>query len=270
MYDKIGFIGTGNMGGALAAAAANSGLCRRLYLANRTRSKAEALASSLGGAIVSDNLTIAKECELIFLCVKPQQMPGVLNEVKAALKSREDRFIIVSVATGLTVSTLYEMLGKEYPLIRIMPNTPIKTGEGILLYCSSGCRDEEISAFVSLMNGTGLVDKTDESLMDAASAVAGCGPAFAYIFIEALADGAVACGLPHAKALAYAAKMLEGSAKLALESGKHPGELKDEVCSPAGSTIQGVKALEEHSFRAAAADAVIAAYKRTVEIKRGE
>ena len=139
-----------------------------------------------------------------------------------------------------------------------------------LTYCGNGAAAEELSAFASLLTDAGTLDPIPEHLIDAASALAGCGPAFVDLFLEALSDGAVACGLPREKALLYAAQTVEGAAKAARLSGEHPGRLKDVVCSPAGSTIQGVRALERGGFRSAAMEAVIAAYERNLELKKGE
>ena len=136
----------------------------------------------------------------------------------------------------------------------------------MLLCCADGAGEDEIDVFRNVMAGAGVLDFVDEGLIDAGSAVAGCGPAFAAMLIEALADGGVACGLPRAKAQLYAAQMLLGTAALALETGKHPGALKDAVCSPGGSTIQGVRALEAAGFRGAALEAVVAAYEKTLEL----
>ena len=147
-----------------------------------------------------------------------------------------------------------------------MPNTPAAIGEGMILYCAEGVEPEEKTAFVDVMQAAGSFDELSESLIDAGSAVSGCGPAFVYPFIEAMADGAVACGLPRAKAQLYAAQTLVGAARLVLESGDHPGALKDAVCSPGGSTIQGVRALEQNGFRSAVMEAVIAAYEKTVAL----
>ena len=264
MFRKIGFIGTGNMGAAIASAVAGEG--RELLLANRTPAKAQALAEQLGARVVK-NPEAAGESDLLFLGVKPQMMGDMLDDIAPILRTRTDRFVLVTMAAGLTCDTIRDMAGGDYPVIRIMPNTPCAIGKGVVQYCGLGVEEEELAEFAALMAPAGLIDRVDEKLIDAASAVSGCGPAFAYLFIEALADGAVACGLPRDKALAYAAQMLAGSAELALNSGKHPGALKDAVCSPGGTTIQGVRALEEGGFRAAAMNAVIAAYEKTLSLK---
>ena len=264
MFQKIGFIGTGNMGSAVATAAAGQG--RELLLANRTPAKAQVLADAVGGRVVK-NPEAAGESDLLFLCVKPQMMAGMLEGIAPVLRARDDRFVLVTMAAGLTCQRIREMAGGDYPVIRMMPNTPCAIGAGVIQYCGLGVTQEELDEFAELLKPAGLVDKVEERLIDAASAVSGCGPAFAYLFIEALADGGVACGLPRAKAMAYAAQMLEGSARMVLESGKHPGVLKDAVCSPGGTTIQGVRALEEGGLRAAAMNAVIAAYEKTLQLK---
>ena len=264
MFSKIGFIGTGNMGSAIATAVAGQG--RDILLANRTPAKAQALADAVGGRVVK-NPEAAGDSELLFLCVKPQMMAGMLEGIAPILRARDDRFVLVTMAAGLTCERIREMAGGDYPVIRMMPNTPCAIGAGVVQYCGLGVTEEELAEFAQLLAPAGLIDRVDEHLMDAASAVSGCGPAFAYLFIEALADGGVACGLPRAKAMAYAAQMLEGSARMVLDSGKHPGELKDAVCSPGGTTIQGVRALEEGGFRAAAMNAVMKAYEKTLQLK---
>ena len=261
MYQTIGFIGTGNMGSAIAKAAAKSGLAETILLSNRTPAKAAALAEELPGGALSTNEEIARSAQLIFLGVKPQMMAGVLA-------ARQDRFVLVTMAAGLSCGRIQDMAGVDCPVIRIMPNTPAAIGAGVVQYCGQGATEEELDSFAALIAPAGLVDPTPEELIDAASAVSGCGPAFAYLFVEALADGGVACGLPRDKALSYAAQMLAGSARMVLESGRHPGALKDAVCSPGGTTIQGVQVLEERGFRGAAMDAVIAAYEKTVKLAR--
>lgn len=268
MYQTIGFIGTGNMGSAIAWAAAWSKQAQRVLLANRTPIKAESLAAQLPGAALSTNEEIARTAQLIFLGVKPQMMQLVLSPLEPILRKREDRFILVTMAAGLSCERIQDIVDMDCPVIRMMPNTPASIGAGVIQYCGLGVTMEELDGFAALLAPAGLVDPVPEGLIDAASAVSGCGPAFAYLFIEALADGGVACGLPREKAVAYAAQMAEGAARMVLESGKHPGELKDAVCSPGGTTIQGVRALEERSFRGAVMDAVIAAYEKTLKLAK--
>lgn len=258
---KVGFIGCGNMGGALARAAAKSG--ERLYLADFSGEKSEALAAELG-ALVSDNKTIAAECDYIFLGVKPQVMAEMLSEIRSVLENRND-VVLVSMAAGITIEKLQSLTGNK-PVIRIMPNTPAAVGKGMILYTYSGVPQNAVKEFLRFMQAAGRFDELPEKLIDAGSAVSGCGPAFVCQFVEALADGGVACGLPRDKALLYAAQTLYGTAALMLESGKHPAELKDAVCSPGGSTIQGVRRLEEGALRADVIDAVIAAYNKTKEL----
>ena len=171
---------------------------------------------------------------------------------------------MVSMAAGLTLDRLGTLAGGNYPMIRMMPNTPVGVGAGMILYTANDLVTEEtLRDFLAGMSCAGSFDCLPEGLMDAGSAVSGCGPAFACLFLEALADGGVACGLPRAKAQAYAAQTLLGTARMVLSSGEHPGALKDAVCSPGGSTIQGVRVLEERGIRAAAMDAVIAAFDKT-------
>ena len=264
---KIGFIGCGNMGSALAIAAEKAKL-GKLCLSNRTPAKAEALAKALS-ATVSTNEEIAANCDYIFLGVKPHLLRDLLASLAPILAYREDHFVLISMAAGVSVASIEEMAGKCYPIIRIMPNTPTSVGEGMIQYCKNTAVTDEMEAdFLTLLAYAGKVDPLDEHLIDAASSVSGCGPAFACLFVEALADGGVKCGLPREKALEYAAQTLLGTGKLLLESGKHPGELKDAVCSPGGSTIAGVAALEDHAFRGAVIAAVEAAYRRNQELGR--
>ncbi len=263
----FGFIGTGSMGSAMARAARKKISGSQILLANRTTEKARALADLLD-ARVSDNQTVAAEADYIFLGVKPQMMAGMLAEIASVLRERKSRFVLVSMAAGLTIARIQELAGGQYPVIRIMPNTPAAIGEGVILYApGEGVSSGETDLFLDTMAGAGLLSPLAEKLIDAGSSVAGCGPAFAALFLEALADGGVACGLPRAAATEYAARMLLGTARLALESGQHPGALKDAVCSPGGTTIQGVRALEQGGFRSAVMEAVIAAYEKNADLK---
>ena len=268
MSTSFGFIGTGNMGGALARAACRSVPPRQVLLANRTPVKAERLAVELG-ATPSDNQTIARESCQIFLGVKPQMMGDLLASLAPILAQRADHFVLVTMAAGLSMETIQSMAGGAYPVIRIMPNTPASIGQGMILYtCGEGVTAADRTTFLYLMAGAGRLSELPEHLIDAGSCVSGCGPAFADLFLEALADGGVACGLPRAVALELAGQMLAGSAQLMLTTHTHPGILKDDVCSPGGTTIQGVRTLEQRGFRAAVMDAVIAAYDKTKALSK--
>ncbi len=256
----LGFIGTGNMGAAIARATAKSSARPRLLLANRSPEKALRLAEELG-AETADNRRVAAEADWLFLGVKPQMLAEMLDGIRDVLDAREDRFVTVSMCAGKELGTLAQLLG-ERPIIRIMPNLPVSVGGGVTLFTASAAVTAEEKALLrELLAASGLVSELDEHLMDAAG-FTGCGPAYAALFVEALADGAVACGLPRALALPYAAQMLKGTAELLLETGEHPASLKDRVCSPGGSTIQGVRRLEAGGFRAAVIEAVIAAYEK--------
>lgn len=261
---NVGFIGVGNMGGALAKAVCKANPSENVYLADYLPEKAMMLAKELG-CKVADNATIAKTCEYIFLGVKPQVLPSVLAEIGDCLRSNP-RAVLVSMAAGIATSSIELVVGRM-PIIRIMPNTPVSVGKGMILYANNAAvTGAEEERFLSLLSFAGTLDKLPEGLIDAGSAVSGCGPAFVYMFIEALADGGVSAGLPRDKAQQYAAQTVLGAAKLLLTSGKHPGELKDAVCSPAGSTIEGVLTLERAGLRDATAAAVKASFERTKEL----
>jgi len=265
---KYGFIGVGNMGGALATALCRSVDPETVLLANRTQEKATALAEQLH-CRVSTNEEIAQTCDAIFLGVKPQMMEQMLLPLRPVLSGRPTKPILISMAAGLTMGAINEMAGGGFPVIRIMPNTACSVGEGMTLYCiNESTTSAQIDQFLNDMRASGLFDAIPEELIDAGSAVAGCGGAYACLFMEALADGGVACGLPRSKAQFYAAQMLKGNAALALSGNRHTAELKDAICSPGGTTIAGVRALENGGFRAAAMEAVIAAYEKTQQLKK--
>ena len=268
MKTIFGFIGCGNMGGALAKAVAKSELDKEILLCDASAEKAGALADELGGSVVDLN-TLAGTATYIFLGVKPQGFEGLFESVRPILAARSDRFVLVSMAAGLSIDAVERMAGGDCPVIRIMPNTPVSVGEGMVLYATNAeVKDGELATFLAAMRQAGVLDAIAEEKIDAASALSGCGPAFVYLFAEALADGAVECGLTRDKATLYAAQTLRGAAELLLTSGRHPGALKDAVCSPGGTTIAGVHALEAGAFRASAMEAVTAAYERTLELKK--
>lgn len=245
------------MGGALARAVASTG-CAEVMLYDKDSLKAESLAREIA-AVTASAAEVAK-CDYVFIGVKPNMVSGVLGELAPSFN---DTSVIISMAAGVKIEKIKAAIGRpEIGVIRIMPNTPVAYGEGMILYSVDGA-DAAEDGFKRIMEKAGTLDKIPEALIDAGSAVSGCGPAFVYMFIEALADGGVAAGLPRDKAMLYAMKTVLGAAKTALESGKHPAELKDMVCSPGGSTIEGVLALEDGGMRGTVADAVVAAFEKT-------
>ena len=257
---KIGFIGTGNMGSALARAAAKA-KDNSLFLVNRHPEKAVALQKETDGC-VTDHKTAAENANYLFLGVKPRMLPEPANTLAPVLQAMHTPPVLVSMLAGTEISTVQQSLGTHCPVIRIMPNTPVSVGEGMILYCcSANLEPEAEKGFLDAMRFAGRFMKLEEHLIDAGMAVSGCGPAYVDLFVEALADAAVACGLTRKDAMLLAAQMTLGSARLILESGQHPGVLKDAVCSPGGTTIQGVRKLEEKGFRSAVMEAVIAAFQ---------
>ena len=270
---KIGFIGTGNMGGALAKAVSTGIIKKEMVISDKDISKADALAKQIG-VQASYNTEIAKNAKYIVLGVKPQFMADCLSEIKADLATRaklEDRFVLVTMAAGVKMEKIQEMAGGNYPVIRIMPNLAAAVGKAVIMMAKNDLViDTEAEDFKKMFSAAGLVDEIDESLIDAGMAISGCGPAYVFMAIEALADGGVRCGLPRDKALLYAKKTIEGSAAYALDSDKHPEALKDAVCSPAGTTIEGVAVLEQMGYRSALMEAVQAAYDKSVDLGKGK
>ena len=263
----FGFIGIGNMGGAIAVAAAKAHDPGDIWVSASHPERAEAFAAR-HGMVASTNIEIAKECKFVILGVKPQFMAQVLGELKPILEVRTD-CVLVTMAAGLTMQKIANMVGGGYPVIRIMPNTPARIGRGVIQYdWNDRCRQEDVEEFLSVLGSAGWLHHLPEKLIDAGSAVSGSGPAFAAMFIEAMADGGVLCGLPRATAMEYAAQMLIGTAELMLQSGDHPGKMKDAVCSPGGSTIQGVRALEQGGFRSAVTEAIIKTWDKNQEFAK--
>lgn len=258
---KYGFIGCGNMGGAIARALSKT--MQDIMITDRS-GKAKALAEELN-CTYAEASAVALSCDRIFLAVKPQMMADALAPLQKYLIDRKP--LLITMAAGLEMSKIQELVGTELPVIRIMPNTPVQVGKGMTLYCCNELVDSDIlEDFLKDMAYAGRMDQISEHLIDAAGVVSGCGPAYMYMFAEALADGAVACGVPRAKALEYAAATLAGAGEILLKSGEHPGKLKDAVCSPGGSTIAGLNVLEQRAFRGAVMDCVKAAYKRNQEL----
>ena len=263
---KVAFIGLGNMGASLAKAVAKEVAATDLLLVNRSPQKVQEFISQYGGT-ASDLEQVFQEAEVIFLGVKPYQISPLLEEYQDILGQRSN-LLLVSMAAGLELEQMASVVKNErVGLIRIMPNTPVAIGQGVIsLARSQVVTDQQLAQVNRLLAGAGVLYEIEEKLMDPATAVAGCGPAFVYQMIEAMADAGVALGLPRSQSLQMAAQTFKGAASMVLETGQHPGSLKDAVCSPGGSTIAGVNRLEQVGLRGDIIAGVEAAYKRTQEM----
>ncbi|WP_461255144.1 pyrroline-5-carboxylate reductase [Treponema sp. R80B11-R83G3] len=262
----ISCIGSGNMGFALMSAAKGEDI----YITDADLEKAKSSALALGAKVLATNIEAVEKGDIIFLAVKPQVLQQVLAEIAPIANQRLNSNrapVFVSMAAGWSIAKIQGILGAKMPVVRIMPNTPALIGKGMIaLSASPEVSAQSVSELEKLLSGAGIIDKIDERFMDAVTGLSGSGPAFVYLFIEALADGGVRAGLPRDKALRYAAQTVFGSAAMVQETGKHPGELKDMVTSPGGTTIAGIAALEDGAFRGTVIKAVEAAWKRSLEI----
>ena len=273
-------IGSGNMAHALmkgvSAPAAGTASCEiKIFFTDIDSIKAHAAANSLNGEVLNSNIEGVKKGDFIFLAVKPQVLPQVLEEITPAVRERCSTGypVFVSMAAGWSIKKIQQAIGVNIkgcgniPVVRIMPNTPSLIGKGMIAMASSPeVPAEKITEIEKILSAAGIVNRMDEHYMDAITGLSGSGPAFVFMFIEALADGGVLAGLPKDKALVYAAQTVLGAAAMVLETGKHPAELKDMVTSPAGTTIAGLAALEEGAFRSTVIKAVEAAWKRAAEL----
>ncbi len=261
---KIGCIGCGNMGGALASAIAKTE--HALFVTDKDAAKAAALAERLSATALPVE-ALVEQCDMVLLGVKPQGLAALAEEIVPIVKKKGTAITLVSMCAGVSLDKLQSLFGEKTKIIRIMPNTPAAVGEGMILYVpGKTCEEADVSLFLEALAPAGKLSCIAEDKIDAASAVSGCGPAFAYMFAQGMAEGGVLCGLSHADALAFAAQTMLGAGKMLLEGMGHPEALKDAVCSPGGSTIEGVKVLEDAALRGALIEAVEAAYIRTQEL----
>ena len=263
---KVAFIGLGNMGASLAKAVSKEVATTDLLLVNRSPQKVEEFISLYGGT-TSHLQQAFEEAEVIFLGVKPYQICPLLEEYLDILTQRSN-LLLVSMAAGLELEKMAAVVKNDrVGLIRIMPNTPVAIGQGVIsLARSQVVTDQQVAQVKQLLAGAGALYEMEEKLMDATTAVAGCGPAFVYQMIEAMADAGVSLGLPREQALQMAAQTFQGASQMVLETGEHPARLRDAVCSPGGSTIAGVNRLEQVGLRGDIIAGVEAAYKRTQEM----
>ena len=263
---KVAFIGLGNMGASLAKKVAKEVDAQDLLLVNRSPQKVQEFISQFGGT-ASDLEQVFQEAEVIFLGVKPYQICPLLEEYQGILAQRSN-LLLVSMAAGLELEKMADVIqNAQLGLIRIMPNTPVAIGQGVIsLARSQAVTDQQVAQVNQLLSGAGALYEIEEKLMDPATAVAGCGPAFVYQMIEAMADAGVSLGLSREQALKMAAETFHGASQMVLETGEHPARLRDAVCSPGGSTIAGVNRLEQVGLRGDIIAGVEAAYKRTQEM----
>ena len=268
---KIGFIGAGNMAGAILTGLSKTHISKdnQIFVSNRSKEKLDILNKKYGFKTSIDNSYVLKNAkDIIFICVKPQVFAEIAPSLKKSISSSQ---MIVSIMAGKTIEYLEKVLGTKN-IVRVMPNTPSLVNAGISAVCASDKvkRDIKFEVVCDIMKCCGDIEVVDEKYIDAITQVSGASPAWIFMMIEALADGGVECGLPRDMAYKFAMNAVYGSGKLALDKYKkdktHPGVLKDMVTSPAGTTIEGVRVLEENGFRGALIDAVLQSYSRAKEL----
>ncbi len=251
MMKRIGLIGCGNMGGAILGGLLSSGLVPAEDLMASTIDETDAarIRSQYGIRATCDNTDIVSFADIIILAVKPYIFPVVIPEIRDQV--RDDQ-LIISIAAGQTIAKIESAFAKPIHLIRVMPNTPAMVGASMSAICRNPLiTDEELDAALQIFSSFGIAEVVDEHLIDTVTGVSGSSPAYVYMMIEAMADAAVADGMPRAQAYRFAAQSVLGAAKMVLETGRHPGDLKDAVCSPGGTTIAAVAELEAAGFRSA-------------------
>lgn len=261
---KLGFIGTGNMAGAMMGGMIKKGLIapQDIIGADVSAPGRERAGELFGICVTEDNTEVVRQAQIVILSVKPQFYAEVIAQIKDLV--REDQ-IVITIAPGKTLDWLKEQFGRNLKIVRTMPNTPAMVGEGMTAVCPNEyVTEDELGNVLDLLNSFGRTEVVAEHLIDAVVSVSGSSPAYVFMMIEAMADAAVAEGMPRPQAYKFAAQAVYGSAKMVLETGKHPGELKDMVCSPAGTTIEAVRVLEEKGFRSA----LIEAMKSCAEVSR--
>ncbi len=260
---KLGFIGTGNMASAIMGGiiknqivSADEIIGADLFAPGRERVK-----ERFGIHVTADNNEVVEKADVIILSVKPQFYEEVICQIRDAVRADQ---IVITIAPGKTLAWLAEKFGKEVKIVRTMPNTPALVGAGMTAMCPNEHMTEEETAYVrSLLESFGRVEVVAERLMDVVVSTSGSSPAYVFMMIEAMADAAVSGGMPRPQAYQFAAQAVMGSAKMVLETGKHPGELKDMVCSPGGTTIEAVRTLEEYGFRSAVIEAMKACEEKS-------
>ncbi len=261
---KIGFLGAGAMGGAILSGALEAGIMTAsdVYVSDFSQAIKDKYAA-LGCNICDNNEELGKASDIVILAVKPQYAKAALAELGKSVDGKA----VISIMAGVSLATIREYIDGDFRLLRTMPNTPALVNAGAFALCSDTTLNDEEKAFAEKLFGTlGVFEWMSEELINTATGLSGAGPAYVYMFIEALADGGVLEGLPRATAQRMAAQTVYGAAKMVLETGDHPGVLKDRVCSPGGNTIVGVKTLEEHGFRGAVIETIKRATQKAREL----
>jgi pyrroline-5-carboxylate reductase len=259
---KIGFIGSGNMASAMMGGLIRNQVIspEEILASAKTEATREKIRENLGVCIAENNSEVAKEANVLVLAVKPQFYGEVIEEIRPFVREEQ---IMITIAPGWSLEKIQELLGHPQKVVRTMPNTPALVGEGITAFCCSGeVSEKERESVQEILGAFGKAEEVAESLMDVVVSVSGSSPAYVFMMIEAMADAAVADGMPRKQAYTFAAQAVYGSAKMVLETGKHPGELKDMVCSPAGTTIEAVGVLEKKGFRSAIFECMRACVKK--------
>lgn len=260
---KIGFIGAGNMASAMMGGIIKKGIVSKddIIASDQSEAARNAAKEKFGVSVTEDNIEVVKQADVLFLAVKPQFYETVILQIRQAATEQQ---LVVTIAPGQTLERVKGLFDKNMKLIRTMPNTPAMVLEGITAVCpNANVSEQELATVLSVLNGFSQTEVVPEHLMDVVTSVSGSSPAYVFMFIEAMADAAVADGMPRAQAYKFAAQAVLGSAKMVLETGKHPGELKDMVCSPGGTTIEAVRVLEEKGMRSAVFEAMKACTRKS-------
>lgn len=263
---KIGFIGTGNMGSSIIKGILSSKFekSENINIFDLDKEKVNNLVKEYGVNAVNSEKELAENCDIIILSVKPHIIPVVLKNLSGNVKKDT---IILTIAAGISISVIENALGEDKKVVRTMPNTPAQVLSGMTAVTfNKNIENSEKEIIFKLLNSFGKSVEIEEKLMHAYTGISGSLPAYVYMFMEALADGGVLCGMPRNKAYEIVAQTVAGSAKMLLETGKHPGQLKDEVCSPAGTTIEAVRVLENGNFRGNVIEAVVACTEKSKEM----
>ncbi|XP_012252244.2 pyrroline-5-carboxylate reductase [Athalia rosae] len=267
---NIGFIGGGNMASAIGAGLIRKGILNadNVWVSGKTNRSFE-FWNDLGAHTTLNNAQVVENSDIIFLSMKPPMLDDALAGIANGLSKKVTGKLYVSVLVGVTLNVLYSKLSAILPeprIVRTMPNTPMMVGEGVIVWCSKGATLEDQNHVNAMFSPLGISEKVEEYLMNPIGGLTSSAPAYAYLITEALADGAVKMGVPRALATKFSAQVLVGAGKMVLQTGRHPGQLKDEVCSPGGTTITGMYALEQGGVRGALMNAVESGVKRSEEL----